>query len=207
MAKIKLSKHELARQRNNLKLYQKLLPSLDLKRRQLTVELKRARTELEDTAAAVDALETRIGEELPMLALTEIDVDGLVRMKDFALGEENVIGVRLPVLERVDFAMADYSMLGKPAWVDVLVDRLKDAAERRTQLQVAEERVRLLERAVRRTTQRVNLFERILIPRSRDAIKRIMIYLGDQERSSVANSKLTKAKTKKQQETLHGGGS
>lgn len=207
MAKIKLSKHELARQRNNLKLYQKLLPSLDLKRRQLTVELKRARTELEYTAAAVDALETRIGEELPMLALTEIDVDGLVRMKDFALGEENVIGVRLPVLERVDFAMADYSMLGKPAWVDVLVDRLKDAAERRTQLQVAEERVRLLERAVRRTTQRVNLFERILIPRSRDAIKRIMIYLGDQERSSVANSKLTKAKTKKQQETLHGGGS
>ncbi|MEM7436603.1 MAG: V-type ATP synthase subunit D [Myxococcota bacterium] len=205
MAKIKLSKHELARQRNNLKLYQKLLPSLDLKRRQLTVELKRARKELEDTRAAVDTLETKIGEELPMLAFTAIDVDGLVRMKDFALGEENVVGVRLPVLERIDCVVADYSMLGKPAWVDVLVDRLRDAAEQRTRLQVSEERVRLLEQAVRRTTQRVNLFERILIPRSREAIKRIMIYLGDLERSSVANSKLTKAKIKKQQEALHGG--
>ena len=205
MAKIRLSKNELARQRNNLKLYQKLLPSLDLKRRQLTLELVKAREELEETRAAVDALETKIGEELPMLAFTEIDVDGLVTMEAFELGEENVVGVRLPVLERIDCRVEAYSMLGKPAWVDVLVDRLRDAAEQRSRLQVAEERVRLLQQAVRRTTQRVNLFERVLIPRSKEAIKRIMIYLGDQERSAVANSKLTKAKIKKQQAALLGG--
>ena len=205
MAKIRLSKHELARQRTNLKLYQKLLPSLDLKRRQLTVELTKARQELEQTRSAVDTLETKIGQELPMLAFTEIDVDGLVEMEAFELGEQNVVGVRLPVLKRIDCRVADYSMLGKPAWVDVLVDRLRDAAEQRTRLQVAEERVRLLQKAVRRTTQRVNLFERILIPRSKEAIKRIMIYLGDQERSAVANSKLTKAKIRKQQQALLGG--
>ena len=170
------------------------------------MELKRARQELEETRAAVDALETKIGEELPMLAFSEIDVDGLVRMEDFALGEENVVGVRLPVLDRVDCRVADYSMLGKPAWVDVLVQRLRDAAEQRARLQVAEERVRLLQYAVLRTTQRVNLFERILIPRSNEAIKRIMIHLGDQERSAVANSKLTKAKIEEQQEALLGGG-
>ncbi|MEM8610214.1 MAG: V-type ATP synthase subunit D [Myxococcota bacterium] len=205
MARLKLSKHELARQRNNLKLYRKLLPSLDLKRRQLTVELKRLRQELDETRAAVEALETKIGEELPMLAFTEIDVDGLVTMEDFVLGEENIVGVRLPVLERIECRVADYSMLGRPAWVDVLVERLRDAAEQRTRLQVAEERIRRVERAVRRTTQRINLFERILIPRSKDAIKRIMVYLGDQERSAVANSKLTKAKTEKQREALLGG--
>ena len=207
MAKIKLSKNELARQRSNLKLYGKLLPSLDLKRRQLTVELGKARKELEETRAAVDALETKIGEELPMIAFTEIDVAGLVTMEAFELGEENVVGTRLPVLERIDCKVADYSTLGKPAWVDVLVERLRDAAEQRTRVQVAEERVRLLQQAVRRTTQRVNLFERILIPQSKEAIKRIMIYLGDQERSAVANSKLTKAKIKKQQAALRGGGS
>lgn len=207
MAKIKLSKNELARQRSNLKLYQKLLPSLDLKRRQLTVELGKARKELEETQAAVDALETKIGEELPMIAFTEIDVAGLVTMEAFELGEENVVGTRLPVLERIDCKVADYSTLGKPAWVDVLVERLRDAAEQRTRVQVAEERVRLLQQAVRRTTQRVNLFERILIPQSKEAIKRIRIYLGDQERSAVANSKLTKAKIKKQQQALLGGAS
>ena len=205
MAKIRLSKNELARQRDKLKLYQKLLPSLDLKRRQLTVELTKARQELEETQAAVYTLETKIGGELPMLAFTEIDVEGLVTMEAFELGEENVVGVRLPVLERIDCRVADYSMLGKPVWVDVLVDRLRDSAEQRTRLQVAEERVRLLQQAVRRTTQRVNLFERILIPRSEDAIKRIMIYLGDRERSAVANSKLTKAKALAQQQVLLGG--
>ena len=205
MAKIRLSKHELARQRNNLKLYQKLLPSLDLKRRQLTVELKRARQARDEARSVVEALEARIGGELPMLAFAEIDVDGLVRMEGVVLGEENVVGVRLPVLERIDCKMADYSMLGRPAWVDVLVERLRGAAEHRTRLQVAEERVRLLRKAVRRTTQRVNLFERILIPRSKEAIRRIMVYLGDQERSAVANSKLAKAKVRKQQEALFGG--
>ena len=205
MAKIRLSKNELARQRNDLKLFQKLLPSLDLKRRQLTVELNKSRRELEETREAVDALETKIGAELPMLAYSEIEVGGLVSMTAFELGEENVVGVRLPVLERIDCTIADYSLLGKPAWVDVLVERLRDTAEQRTRVQVAEERVRLLEQAVRRTTQRVNLFDRILIPHAKEAIKRIMIYLGDQERSAVANSKLTKAKIKRRQALLLGG--
>jgi V/A-type H+-transporting ATPase subunit D len=129
-----------------------------------------------------------------MLAFGEIKVGGLVTMKDFHLGEENVVGVRLPVLDRIECEVADYSLLAKPAWVDVLVERLQDAATQRIRVQVAEERVRLLEKAVRRTTQRVNLFDRILIPEAREAIKRIMIYMGDLERSAVANSKLAKGK-------------
>jgi V/A-type H+-transporting ATPase subunit D len=194
MAKVRLSKNELSHQRTQLQLYQKLLPSLDLKRRQLTVELARARVALEETRAAVDTLEAEIGNELKMLAFGEIKTGGLVTMKDFHLGEENVVGVRLPVLDRIECEVADYSLLAKPAWVDVLVERLQDAATQRIRVQVAEERVRLLEKAVRRTTQRVNLFDRILIPEAREAIKRIMIYMGDLERSAVANSKLAKGK-------------
>jgi len=194
MAKVRLSKNELSHQRTQLQLYQKLLPSLDLKRRQLTVELAKARAALEETRAAVDALEAEIGSELKMLAFDEIKVGGLVTMKDFHLGEENIVGVRLPVLDRIECEVADYSLLAKPAWVDVLVERLQDAATQRVSVQVAEERVRLLEKAVRRTTQRVNLFDRILIPEAQEAIKRIMIYMGDLERSAVANSKLAKGK-------------
>jgi len=206
VAKVKLSKNELARQRNQLKLYSKLLPSLDLKRRQLTIEQDKARNELEATRRAVDELETHIGAELPMVANRDIEVSGLVTMTAFELGEENVVGVRLPRLDRIDCAIADYSLAAKPAWVDILVARLRDAAEQRTRVQVAEERVALLGQAVRRTTQRVNLFERVLIPEAKETIKRIMIHLGDQERSAVANSKLTKAKIKRQQAALLGGG-
>ncbi len=202
MARIRLSKHELARQRKQLALYQKLLPSLDLKRRQLTVELAKAEAQFEATRFAVDELETRIGAALPMLAFREIDVRGMVELTAVELAEENVVGARLPVLDHIECAVADYSLLGKPAWVDVLVERLREAATERIRVQVAQERVRRLAMAVRRTTQRVNLFDKVLIPEAREAIRRIMIYMGDQERAAVVNAKLAKAKLKQQQTSL-----
>jgi V/A-type H+-transporting ATPase subunit D len=196
MSKVRLSKGELARQRNQLQLYQRLLPSLDLKRQQLSAEYKKAQQELEQRRRLVDQLEGKIGEELPMLASREIDLSGLVRMTAFDLDEENVVGVRLPLLRAIACEVSSYSNLAKPAWVDVLVERLKQAAEERTRVLVAEERVRILNLQVRRVTQRVNLFERILIPEAKENIQRILIVLGDMERQSVARSKLTKAKQK-----------
>ncbi len=194
MARLKLSKASLQQERTKLKLYEKLLPSLDLKRRQLKIELDKARKEYAATQAEVERLEARVGAELPMLANTEIDFKGLVKMTAFELEQENVVGVRLPRLERIECQVAEYSLLAKPAWVDALVERLRDAAEARTRIQVAAERVRILARAERRITQRVNLFEKILIPRTRKNIQRIRIWLGDQERSAVVQAKLAKAR-------------
>jgi V/A-type H+-transporting ATPase subunit D len=97
----------------------------------------------------------------------------------------------------VDFVVSEYSWLATPAWVDVLVDRLKVAAEARVRARVAGQRVHTLDQAVRRITQRVNLFEKILIPTAQKNIQRIRIYLGDAERAAVITSKL--AKTKQQQ--------
>jgi V/A-type H+-transporting ATPase subunit D len=194
MARLKLSKASLQQERTRLKLYEKLLPSLDLKRRQLKLELDKARAEHEATRAAVDELEARIGSELPMLANPDIDLLGLVKMTAFELEEENVVGVRLPLLRRVECEVADYSHLAKPAWVDALVERLKDGAEAHTRIQVAAERVRILARAERRVTQRVNLFEKILIPRAKKNIQRIQIWLGDLERAAVVQAKLAKAR-------------
>ena len=202
MAKLKLSKGALQEERNQLKLYERTLPSLDLKRRQLTVELENARREYAEARQAVDELETTIGQQLPMLANPDIQVSGLVTMTDFQLGEENVVGVRLPVLQRIACSVADYSLLAKPAWVDVLVDRLKDAAEQRTRVLVAAERVRILAVQEKRVTQRVNLFDKILIPNAKRNIQRIQIYLGDAERAAVVRSKLAKAKQAKQREAL-----
>jgi V/A-type H+-transporting ATPase subunit D len=194
MARLKLSKASLQQERTKLKLYEKLLPSLELKRRQLTIELDKARKQYERARAEVESLEARVGTELPMLANTEIDLKGLVKMTSFELEQENVVGVRLPKLKRIVCEVAEYSLLAKPAWVDALVERLRDAAEARTRIQVAAERVRILARAERRITQRVNLFEKILIPRTRNNIHRIQIWLGDMERTAVVQAKLAKAR-------------
>lgn len=202
MAKLKLSKSALQEERNQLKLYERTLPSLDLKRRQLTVELTKARKELDEARRKIVALEEHIGEQLPMLANEEMQLSGLVEMTDFELVEENVVGVRLPLLKSIHCTVADYSLLAKPAWVDVLVDRLKDSAELHTQEQVAAERVRILQYQEKRITQRVNLFDKILIPTARSNIQRIQIYLGDAERAAVVRSKLAKAKQAKQRAAL-----
>lgn len=194
MAKLRLSKNSLQQQQQQLKLYQKLLPSLDLKRRQLMVEAQQARAEYNAAITAVESLEARVGQELPMLADDELDVGGLVTMRGYRAGERNVVGIRLPVLEHVDFVVAEYSRLATPAWIDILVKQLKLAAEARVRARIAAQCVATLDEAVRRITQRVNLFERILIPTARQNIQRIRIFLGDTERAAVVSSKLAKIK-------------
>jgi V/A-type H+-transporting ATPase subunit D len=200
MAKLKLSKHAMHEQQEQLKLYQRLLPSLDLKRRQLMLEVQKAQEEYTTAQAAVDDLETRIGEELPMLADEEFRLGGLVQMKSFKVTEQNIVGVKLPFLDSIDCVVADYSRLATPPWVDTLVQRLKDAAEQRMRAEISGQRLAILQLAVRRITQRVNLFEKILIPTAKQTIQKIRIFLGDADRASVITSKLAKKKQQKQRD-------
>jgi len=194
MAKLRLSKQSLHQQQEQLKLYKRLLPSLDLKRRQLTMEVQKARLQDVATRSALEALETKIGEELPMLADAEVHLGELVQLKGYEVVEENVVGVRLPRLESLDCSVSEYSRLATPPWIDVLVQRLKDGAEQYLRAEISAERVRILEGAVRRITQRVNLFEKILIPGAKENIQRIRIFLGDAEKAAVVTSKLSKKK-------------
>ena len=200
MAKLKLSKHAMHEQQEQLKLYQRLLPSLDLKRRQLMLEVQKAQEEYTAAQSAVDDLETRIGEELPMLADEEFRLGGLVQMKSFKVTEQNIVGVKLPFLDSIECTVSDYSRLATPPWVDTLVQRLKDAAEQRIRAEIAGQRMSTLQIAVRRITQRVNLFDKILIPTARQNIQKIRIFLGDADRASVVTSKLAKKKQLQQRE-------
>ena len=128
------------------------------------------------------------------LGAYEIDLAGLVTIDQVEVEEENVVGVRLPVAREVKFRTAEYSLLAKPFWVDFLVEYLQRSCTMRVHLQVRRERVKKLEVAVRRTTQRVNLFEKVLIPDAKESIKQIQIGLAEQERSAVVRSKIAKKK-------------
>jgi V/A-type H+-transporting ATPase subunit D len=196
MAKVAMNKGALQRQRDQLRLYERVLPSLDLRRRQLTTVAVQARQDLARTEADLEQLSAGIAEQLPMLANQEIEIAGLVRIESVRLEEENVVGVKLPLLADLRCTIRDYAMLAKPHWVDVLVVRLQEIARLRLQVRVAAERVRLLDHAVRRTTQRVNLFDKILIPQAKQNIQRIQIFLGDAERAAIVRSKLAKARAR-----------
>lgn len=195
MARLALNKSSLKRQRDQLKTYRRFLPSLDLKRQQLMLELRDAQRERDALASETRQAEAGLRPLCELLGAYRIDLGGLFRVSRLRMAEENAVGVRLPVLRSVDFEVALYSMLAKPFWVDFLVDAGKHLVELRLRSQVAEERVRLLAEAVRTVTQRVNLFEKVLIPTAEDNIRKINIFLADAQRVSVVRSKIAKAKT------------
>lgn len=192
--RLALNKSTLGRKRAELRLLRRVLPSLDLKRRQLMGECARARAALAEQEAALDALAARAGAELPMLAVPEVDVSGLVAVRAVVVAEDNVVGVRVPRLQRVEVEEAERALLTLPAWVDALVVLLRQAVEARAALEVTRERLRRLERAQRRITQRVNLFEKVLVPGAQESVRRIGIFLADAERSLVVRSKIAKAR-------------
>jgi V/A-type H+/Na+-transporting ATPase subunit D len=192
MARLRLSKNALQQERGKLALYRKLLPSLELKRRLLTTELARARELHDELEARLAALMHAAGERLPMIARAEIPLNGLLRLTELRTHTENIAGVRVPAFESASFELKPYSYLTRPAWLDVLVEALREAALVRIRLRLARERREVLEIAVKRMTQRVNLFERVLIPRAIANIRRLQIFLGDLERDAVIRSKIAK---------------
>lgn len=198
MARLSLSKSSLARQSRQLQTYERYLPSLDLKRKQLMADRARAREAQAATRAAIEALRAEVREGLPMLANEEIALDGLVRLGEVRLGEENRMGTRLPVLLGVELDIRDYGCLSHPHWVDHLVLRLGRMLELQAELALQARRTALLDEAVRKVTQRVNLFEKVLIPRARANIKTIRIALSDAERAAVVRSKIAKGKRQRE---------
>ena len=194
MPRLALNKTSLTRESRQLSTYERFLPSLDLKRRQLIAERNRARRELRDTAERIGDLERKTGHELPMAADKRLNLRGLVVVEKVDIGEENLVGLRLPVLRDASMRRASYSFLARPHWVDILAEILETLLLLRIGRQVQARRLEILEVAVNKITQRVNLFDKVLIPRTRDNIRRIRIMLSDAEKAAVVNAKIAKRK-------------
>lgn len=194
MAGPAMNKGALKHQRDQLVVYERFLPSLDLKRQQLLTELRAAKEALTTGERELDAFQVTLGGLMALVGSSGLDLSQLVRVHRLDIGEENRLGVRLPVLGAVECRTADYSTLAMPFWVDALAAALGKAAAVRLAQQVRAERVRRLSAAVRKTTQRVNLFEKVLIPTARENIRRITVFLADGERAAVVRSKIAKAR-------------
>jgi V/A-type H+-transporting ATPase subunit D len=194
MARLALSKSSLSVESRRLKTFERYLPSLDLKRRQLIAERSKAARVIAATEADISTLLKSVEEGLPMGSNEEVNIDDLVHIARLRLGEENIMGVRLPLLDDIELKRADYALLGKPEWVDNFALRMEQMLKLRVRIQVEHQRLALLAEAVRTITQRVNLFDKVLIPRTRDNIRRIQIFLADAERAAVVRAKIAKGK-------------
>jgi V/A-type H+-transporting ATPase subunit D len=196
MSKIKLSTQELKRQKEDLKRYRRFLPTLILKKLQIRIELGKVKSALkkkindgQDLRDDIRSWIAVLGEEAGIRSILEID--GL------ETETRNVAGVEVPVLKTVRFKKIDYDLYTTPLWMDKAVETLKALMTIEADLLFLEKQRERLENEMRTTIQRVNLFEKIKIPETMNNIRRIQIFLGDQQTAGVVRGKISKSKLSK----------
>ncbi|TAL52457.1 MAG: V-type ATP synthase subunit D [Methylovulum sp.] len=194
MSKQSFSKAALHKEAAQLKRYRQFLPSLDLKRQQLVAERYKATAELAKIEEQIRQCRTIISENLPMISDYHIALNDLVIISEVSLDHENSVGVKLPVLKGIGITIKPYSSYAKPHWVDQTVIQLKRMLELKVRLRINQRRLDILDAAVKKVTQRVNFFDKILIPRAQQTIKKISIFISDAERAAVVRAKITKQK-------------
>ncbi|MTI44877.1 V/A-type H+-transporting ATPase subunit D [Roseibium hamelinense] len=195
MAKLALNKSSLARETSHLAEYRRFLPSLELKRLQIVAERAKAKTLVAELDAAFERRFAEIAHGVPMLANTQVPVEGLVKITHVEIGEQNLSGTRLPFVSDVEIDIDDYSQMGRPHWVDPVVTGLQELIKLDMERRVAHDRVSKLIEAEAVISRRVNLFEKVLIPQAEKNIKKIRMALADAERDAVVRAKISKRKT------------
>ena len=193
MAKIKYTKSELKKQKDQLKRFKRYLPTLVLKKQLLQMEIRQVELQIKEKSRQRD----RINEDLMSWVHVfgeNLNVAGLVKVKETDLETTNIAGVDIPVFKGVIYEDTPYDLMFYPLWVDAGVQKLKELFSADKELYILNKQADLLGEELRITTQRVNLFEKVKIPDTTENIRRINIFLGDQQTAAVVRGKLSKNK-------------
>lgn len=191
--KVKLTQGELKRQRDALRQYERYLPTLQLKKQLLQLEILHQQSALKERKNSLSVKE-KAAENWSGLLVEAPDIRQWRILKKIITAKKNVAGVDVPVFERVDFEPAEYDLFLTPLWVDAGLETLRDMVSLQEEIQVIEKGISILKHELRITTQRVNLFEKVKIPDAKEAIRLIKIYIGDQMTNAVGRSKIAKNK-------------
>ena len=194
MAKIKLTKNELKVQKDALKMYRRYLPTLTLKKQQLQSEIRTIEAKAKAVRKEREDLEFRFREWIAVFSETDAFPKGIITVSNIRKGKGNIAGVDIPTFEGAAFSRGDYDFYETPLWVDIAANHMEKAKSLDLEAEVLDEQVRLLEIELLATSQRVNLFEKVKIPETEENIKKISIYMADQQVSAVVRSKISKRK-------------
>ncbi len=192
MAKIKLTKNELKKQKDGLKMYQRYLPTLMLKKQQLQAEIRVIETRIKELLQEKEAVDKSFKSWIGVFGETGIFTPDILTIDEIRTAEGNIAGVAIPVFKGADFTLAEYDLCSTPLWLDTAAERMKRVLLLDLEAQVLEEQRRRLDKELRTTTQRVNLFEKVKIPETKSNIKKIQVYLGDQQTAAVVRGKIAK---------------
>lgn len=173
---------------------QRTLPTLQSKESALRLEVKKAKDEIKALDAEVDR---RIKDYDQMLALWGEFDTSLIHVDDVKMSIKKIAGVRVPVLDEVVYSTKEFSLFSSPKWFADGFEQLKAIADVGIRQEFVRRKVDLLEYARKKTTQKVNLFEKVQIPGYKDAIRKVKRFMEDEESLSKSSQKIMRANQEK----------
>ncbi|MDR1325779.1 MAG: V-type ATP synthase subunit D [Treponema sp.] len=192
MTKIKLTKNELKKQKDSLKMFQRYLPTLMLKKQQLQAEIRTTELHIKELLDEKEQIDETFKAWIAVYGEKGFFTSDILRITSLRTSEGNIAGVIIPIFHGADFEITPYDLVRTPLWLDAAVERMKQVLLLDLEAQTLEEQRKRLEHELRVTTQRVNLFEKIKIPETTGNIKKIQVYLGDQQTAAVVRGKIAK---------------
>jgi V/A-type H+-transporting ATPase subunit D len=192
MAKVKLTKNELKKQKDSLKMFQRYLPTLMLKKQQLQGEIRLTELRLKELRAQKERLDESFRTWIAVFGEKNVFTADILKITGLKTGQGNIAGVAIPIFEGAEFEIVPYDLFGTPLWLDAAVEKMQQALLLDLEAEIVEEQRKRLDHELRITTQRVNLFEKVKIPETKGSIKKIQVYLGDQQTSAVVRGKIAK---------------
>jgi V/A-type H+/Na+-transporting ATPase subunit D len=196
--KIKYTRTELKQQRDSLSRYKRYLPTLKLKQQQVQASIvqtrqlsRQAQEAVEGTTKIISAYEGLFNN------IAGLDFKGLASPLNIQTKTHSIAGVHIQQLENLAFSKKDYSLFATAPWVDKALADLRKLNRQKVELEFLQRSLALLQDELKKVMQRVNLFEKVMIPNTIENIRRIRIALGDQMTAGVARAKIAKAKLDK----------
>jgi V/A-type H+-transporting ATPase subunit D len=197
MAKVKLTKNELKKQKDSLKMFRRYLPTLMLKKQQLQGEVRLTELRITELHTQRDLLNESFRAWIGVFSETGFFTPDMLKITSLRTGTGNIAGVSIPIFDGADFSISEYDLVGTPLWIDAAIVKMKQVLLLDLEAEIVEEQKKRLEQELRITTQRVNLFEKVKIPETKSQIKKIQVYLGDQQTAAVVRGKIAKGRLEK----------
>jgi Archaeal/vacuolar-type H+-ATPase subunit D len=192
--KFQYNKTSLQALEKQLKIRERALPTIKSKESALRMEVTRNKEE-------VDKLDIQFEKEIQkyenMAALWKDFNPDLVSVKDVSMSTKKIAGVVVPVLAGMDFDVQLYSIFNSPTWTTEGIELLKDLARIGIETEFSKIKLEMLEYARKKTTQKVNLFEKVQIPGYKDAILKVKRYMEDEQSLSKASQKIMRGNQEK----------
>jgi len=193
VAKIKLTKNELKRQKDALKRFLRYLPTLMLKKQQLQMEIRKVEAQEAELKRKRKAVYDEIRRWIAVFG-EDVAFPELLTVKSLDTAVGNIAGVDIPVFQSIEFEEQPYDLFAIPLWVDAAIENIENLGALDAKISVLEKQAGLLGEELRITSQRVNLFEKVKIPETRENIRMIRISLGDEQTAAVVRGKIAKKK-------------